>query len=110
MPWLKVMACTCVVVLAAANAAAQNASVVHGHVYHAGYLTPCTAAAIQAWPCGKTFFADETGRFLAACSTEIDSLSVISHGHEAVVVMVNGRDHVDIELQALSVCHFGYHL
>ena len=103
MPWLKVMACTCVVVLAAANAAAQNASVVHGHVYHAGYLTPCTAAAIQAWPCGKTFFADETGRFLVACSTEIDSLSVISHGHEAVVVMVNGRDHVDIELQALSV-------
>ena len=102
-PWLRAMASLCLCVLASEAAQGQNTSVVHGHVYHAGHLTPCTSAAVQAWPCGKTVFADEQGHFTVACSNSIDSLSVISHGHEAVVIAVNGRAHVDVELQELNV-------
>lgn len=100
---LRAVVGACLCLSAFDSIVGQDASVVHGHVYHAGYLTPCTSAAIQAWPCGKTVFADDLGHFAVACSAAIDSLSVMSHGHEAAVVVVNGRTHVDIELEALHV-------
>ena len=102
-PLLSAVVCLCLWLTASVAAIGQNASVVHGHVYHAGYSTPCTSAAIQAWPCGATVFADEQGHFTVACSSPIDSLRVISHGAEAAVVEVDGREHVDIELHVLQV-------
>ena len=81
----------------------QTPVTVHGHVLHAPHFVPCSDAAVQAWPCGTLVFTDADGRFEAFCPGGVDSLTVMSHGHRVSGVAVNGRAHVDIELEALSV-------
>lgn len=101
--WRCVAGALCFVLSTFSLALGQSETRVHGHVYHTDFLTPCASAAVQAWPCGTTVFVDDAGYFEVACGDEIDSLSVISHGHQVTVVQVNGRAHVDVELLPLIV-------
>ena len=87
-------------VLTVSNLFAQKVS---GHVYIAESEDPCSYAIIQAWPCGTTFSADSHGAFRVECETELDSLIVVFHGYSTVIVKVNGRSHLDVAMQPLSV-------
>jgi iron complex outermembrane recepter protein len=89
------------IVLVANSLHAQ--SMVNGHVYIAETGSPCSDAIVQAWPCGTTFSTDSHGAFYAECVTELDSLTVISHGFTTMTIAVDGRSHIDIPLFSLSV-------
>ena len=89
------------VVLVSKNVQAQ--SMVSGHVYVAETESPVIDALVQAWPCGVIFSTDSHGTFNVECSTELDSLTVISYGFTTVTISVVGRSVIDVPLTPLSV-------
>ena len=89
------------VVLVSKNVQAQ--SMASGHVYVAESESPVIDALVQAWPCGVIFSTDSHGTFNVECSTELDSLTVISYGFTTVTISVVGRSVIDVPLTPLSV-------
>ena len=90
-----------IVVLVSKNIQAQ--SMVSGHVYVAETESPVIDALVQAWPCGVIFSTDSHGTFNVECSTELDSLTVISYGFTTVTIAVDGKSVIDIPLSPLHV-------